>query len=141
MVAWLALCAVTLVVGVLVTRRLTARGRTLDAVLVVAIVGVLVSPVSWTHHWCFLVLVPVLLLVEQGRPKAVTWAMATVLVVAAISPYGWHLHGAGAVLASFSLVLAGAGLLAAMALAELRRPEWSQHAPGDVVDAPVSSVR
>ena len=125
--AWLALCAATLCVGAFLARRLARTGRTLEAILVVAVAGLLVSPVSWTHHWSWLVLAPVVLVAGQPRPRVVTWALGIVLVVAAISPYGWHLHGPGAVLASFSLVLCGAALLATMAAVEWRRGPARTH--------------
>ena len=43
-------------------------------------------------------------------------ATALALVVAVAAPYGWHLTGPGSVVAGFSLTLAGALLLAVMAL-------------------------
>lgn len=47
----LALLAVTLPI----VRRLAARGAQLEALLVSAGLGLLISPVSWTHHWVWVV--------------------------------------------------------------------------------------
>jgi alpha-1,2-mannosyltransferase len=120
---WLALCAATLAVGCLVARRYAVRGRRLDALLAIALTGVLVSPISWTHHWTWVALVAMVLLARQPRAPAVTAAMWGLLVVAVVAPYGWHVTGAGSVVPGFSLLGAGAVLLAAMALAERRGGE------------------
>lgn len=132
---WLALCALTVAAGCLIVRRALAAGRELDAILAIAVTGLLVSPVSWTHHWCWVALVPVALLATRSRPIAVTAAFWLLLVTAILSPYGWHVTGAGSVVPGFCLVGAGALLLAVMA-ATSRRPRAI--APqGDEVRAPV----
>ena len=115
---WLALCAVTLFVGCLVARRCALAGRRLDGILAIAVTGVLVSPISWTHHWCWVAVVPVVLLAGRSRPVAVTVAMWLLLLVAVVAPYGWHVTGAGSVVPGFSLLLAGALLLATMAVSQ-----------------------
>ncbi|MDQ2756728.1 MAG: glycosyltransferase 87 family protein, partial [Actinomycetota bacterium] len=52
---WLALVAVTGVLAVAATRRRAQRGDDLGALLSTAAGGLLVSPVSWTHHWVWVV--------------------------------------------------------------------------------------
>ncbi|MBO0839446.1 MAG: DUF2029 domain-containing protein [Sciscionella sp.] len=65
--AWLAASAVTVVLGALATRACLARGERVLALCAVAVVGLLVSPVSWTHHWVWIV--PILLaLADRARP-------------------------------------------------------------------------
>jgi alpha-1,2-mannosyltransferase len=117
---WLALCAVTLAVGAFVVRRCVLRTRVLDAILATAVTGLLVSPVSWTHHWCWVALVPIALLAPRPRHWALATAMWVLVATAVIAPYGWHLTGPGSVVSGFSLVGAGALLLVVMALVERR---------------------
>ncbi len=52
---WLGLVAVTGALTVLATWRRTRRGDDLGALLSAAVGGLLVSPVSWTHHWVWVV--------------------------------------------------------------------------------------
>ncbi|SDD31156.1 glycosyltransferase 87 family protein [Actinokineospora iranica] len=44
-----------LAVAALVVHRLDRRGESMGALLVTAFAGLLVSPVSWTHHWVWVV--------------------------------------------------------------------------------------
>lgn len=48
---WLVLALVTLVLGLWCARLWWQRGEPLLALAVVGLTGLLVSPVSWTHHW------------------------------------------------------------------------------------------
>lgn len=58
---WLTLVALVIVAGSLIMLRLFHRGLHLDAWLVNAVVMLLISPVSWSHHWVWLgLLLPVL---------------------------------------------------------------------------------
>lgn len=123
---WLALCAVTAVLGVLAVRRSLRGGLVVDAVVATAITGLLVSPVSWTHHWCWVTLLAVALCVARARSAVVSACMWLLLAVAVAAPYGWHVSGAGAVVVDFSLLLAGAALLGAMAAS---RPRVAAAAP------------
>ncbi|GAB3940100.1 glycosyltransferase family 87 protein [Corynebacterium tapiri] len=50
-VLWLVLVLATIGLGALLMVALLRRGLTVDAVLVNAIVMLLISPVSWSHHW------------------------------------------------------------------------------------------
>ncbi|MBM7771770.1 alpha-1,2-mannosyltransferase [Actinokineospora baliensis] len=45
----------TLVLAAVVVRRLHIKGDNLGALLVTAAAGLMVSPVSWTHHWVWVV--------------------------------------------------------------------------------------
>jgi len=126
---WLVLCAVTVCVGYLVARRCVTAGRRLDALLAITVTGLLVSPISWTHHWSWLAVVPVALLAVRPRPAAVTAALWLLLAVAIAAPYGWHVTGAGSVVPGFSLLGAGALLLATMAVVELRGTRPAPMAP------------
>ena len=56
---WLVLSLASLAVGFVLTRWLVVASRTAEAVLVLALTELLVSPVSWTHHWSWLTVVPI----------------------------------------------------------------------------------
>ncbi|WP_084467529.1 glycosyltransferase 87 family protein [Actinokineospora inagensis] len=76
----LALYAVTslvaLTVGALLVRRLHRDGDNLGALLVTAAVGLLVSPVSWTHHWVWVIPFIGYLITRRNW-----WALVAVAVV------------------------------------------------------------
>jgi alpha-1,2-mannosyltransferase len=63
-----------------VVRRLAARGQHLEALLVSAGFGLLVSPVSWTHHWVWVV--PLFgLVVTRAAATGRLWWLAAFCVV------------------------------------------------------------
>jgi alpha-1,2-mannosyltransferase len=71
---------VLLAVVVPVVRRLAARGARWEALLVTAGFGLLVSPVSWTHHWVWVV--PLFgLLAARAVATGRYWCVAAVCVV------------------------------------------------------------
>jgi alpha-1,2-mannosyltransferase len=121
MAVWLGLCVATLCVGAFVAHRCLRRRHHLDAMLAIAVTGVLVSPISWTHHWSFVALVPVALCWPVPRALVVRLALSLLLAVAVVAPYGWHVQGSGSGWPGFSLLGAGALLLATMAVTEWRR--------------------
>lgn len=54
---WLVLAVTTIVLGGWLMLALLRRGLRVDAVLVNAMIMLLVSPVSWSHHWVWLTLI------------------------------------------------------------------------------------
>ena len=64
-VVWTAACLATLALTVWAVRRVLAAGEPTLALICVALFGLVVSPVSWSHHW--------------------VWALPTVLVTAALA--------------------------------------------------------
>jgi alpha-1,2-mannosyltransferase len=52
-------------------RRLHRRGEVLGALLVTAFCGLLISPISWTHHWVWLVPLAGLLVTRAVRTPGV----------------------------------------------------------------------
>ena len=52
---WLAAAAVTLVVGLASAVALSRAGHALAGVLTCALTGLLISPISWDHHWVWIV--------------------------------------------------------------------------------------
>ncbi len=79
---WYPIAAVVAVVGFWIAVRVQRRGPELAGVLVCALTGLLVSPVSWSHHWVWLVPAGVLgfhVAFQRG-----TWQAWTALVAAAV---------------------------------------------------------
>lgn len=71
LICWLAAGVLVIVLGGLAARRWRRAGQDPPALIAVAMVGLLVSPVAWSHHWVWLV--PTLLvlahLAMQRRSK------------------------------------------------------------------------
>jgi len=98
-IAWLALSAAVIVVTAAGMRRALAAGEPAWALSLNAFAGLLVSPVSWTHHWVW---AEPALLVLSVLPRRHSWragptAAVAGLVVFTVSP-AWLLppgHDAG----------------------------------------------
>lgn len=93
-VAWLALVAAVVVAGWIGVRRLRRAGRDVEAMLVVAAVGLLCSPVSWSHHWVWVVPAMLVLAVALPRP-AVALAMGALATVFLVGPHWLFPYGDG----------------------------------------------
>ncbi len=112
------------------------RGHRLAGTMCCAITGLLVSPVSWTHHWVWAVPLLVWLTTAAWRHRSWRYALAAAVAAAIFSgflaiPWPGHPPSAGLMAASDQYVLYGLALLAAAALAlarETRRglPRWPQ---------------
>jgi len=95
---WLVLALATLVVGTFVAWRCVQSQRQSLAVLSVALVGLLVSPISWSHHWVWVLLIPPMLIGQrrsdtQPVVRALLWG---VVGLAVLGPYWWFRTGAAA---------------------------------------------
>jgi alpha-1,2-mannosyltransferase len=101
--AYLALAAVILVLGVTAAAVLHRSGRPVAGWVTCALTGLLVSPISWDHHWIWVVPVIVLLADAAVRARgAARWAWAAgAACVAAVygdwpyfnGPLMWVPHG------------------------------------------------
>jgi alpha-1,2-mannosyltransferase len=117
-VPWLALELIVGCWGLVMAYLAHRRGDEVLAVLLTAVTGLVVSPISWVHHWVWALPVG-LLLWRRCWPAAVLW-----LVLFVVQPIFWVPHGGGLdytqhglqVIAGNSLVLAGLVLLAAAPL-------------------------
>ena len=89
--AWIALSLVTVLVGTFVAWRSVHTGQRSLAVVAIALVGLLVSPISWTHHWVWVLLIPpVLIGPRRHRMEPVTRAMLWGIVgITMAAPYWW----------------------------------------------------
>lgn len=131
-VLWLALCGVVVVVGGLVLRRLAADRRPLvESVLVLSLVEVLVSPISWTHHWSWMAVAPLAAVSLWRDHRALAVAAVAVVLVCAAAPYLWGVrHGLGGFVTDNSLVLAGGAVLLVSAWSLLRAGHPTVTGPG-----------
>ncbi|MFF0778844.1 glycosyltransferase 87 family protein [Streptomyces sp. NPDC003720] len=115
---WAAVAAVVTALGLAVAVRAELRGARAWAVCACAVTALLVSPVSWTHHWVWCVpLVP--LLWTRGHRAT---ALGTALVFCSYAPW-WvphgparpELHQNGAQMALSALYAGAAALFLALA--------------------------
>jgi alpha-1,2-mannosyltransferase len=87
---WIASAAVVAVLGLAAAVAAELRGRRDWAVCACAVTALLISPVSWTHHWVWCV--PLVLLLWSHGPR--TAALGTLLVFCSYAPW-WVPHGTG----------------------------------------------
>ena len=105
--AWIAVGMALSVVTLVVVGTLAARlapTQPLPAGLAVAMGGLLISPISWTHHWCWLVLAPLVMWqLRASRSLVVLWGL--VAIDAMVAPYWIFRRGTSGLLAGASLVV------------------------------------
>jgi alpha-1,2-mannosyltransferase len=112
------------------------RGHRLAGFVCCAVTGLLVSPISWTHHWIWDVPLLVWLTTTAWRRRSWRYALAAAAAVAIFSgflaiPWPGHPPSPGLMAASDQYVLYGLALLAATAMALAREtrsglPCWPQ---------------
>lgn len=88
-VVWLATVLVVAGTGLALAVWAHRRGEDRLGVLVTAGVGLLISPVSWEHHWVWLVPLTIYLVVRAVRGGTALWRALLVVLVAALAwrPY------------------------------------------------------
>nr|WP_235022882.1 glycosyltransferase 87 family protein [Amycolatopsis alkalitolerans] len=123
--AALLIAAVLAVPAVWLVRRLHRRGEELAALLVTAFLGLLASPVSWSHHWVWVV--PLIALLVAKRQWV--WTAAVVVLFAScvvmLVPNGGDTEftwGLGWSVLGNAYVLAAALGILGLAARELRLP-------------------
>jgi alpha-1,2-mannosyltransferase len=114
-VLWVLLCAAVVVLGVLVSSRLASDHRPLvESVLILALVELLISPISWSHHWCWMAVAPIAAVSLWRDRRWTSVFVIAAIVVSVIAPYWWGIHrGFWGFVADNSLVLVGAWVLLA----------------------------
>jgi alpha-1,2-mannosyltransferase len=118
---WYAAAALMAIGGLAVAVRAHRRGHRLAGAVCCRITGLLVSPISWTHHWIWAVPLLVLLTVAAWRRRSYWIGLAAVLTAivfsaAAALPSTWGPFGLGSILSANAYVWCGAAVLLATAL-------------------------
>ncbi|HEY2279852.1 MAG TPA: glycosyltransferase 87 family protein [Streptosporangiaceae bacterium] len=67
---WLAAALVVGVAGLTVAVLVSRRGYELSGIVLCAVTGLLISPISWTHHWVWAVVPGLVLVVAGDRRRA-----------------------------------------------------------------------
>jgi alpha-1,2-mannosyltransferase len=127
--AWYLAAVVVAGLGLAVAAAATRTGYEVEGVVLCGLTGVLVSPISWTHHWVWVVpgLVAALARVldrPPGRRLVPAAGLAGVTLLFAVSPVWWppaggdaeYRHSTVQRLAADSYLLAGIACLAAVAV-------------------------
>jgi alpha-1,2-mannosyltransferase len=91
---WIAAAAAVVIVGLITAAVLYRAGHPVPAMLACALTGLLVSPLSWDHHWVWVALGIALLAhlgaQARGQVRAAWWVAATgLLVVFGAWPQFW----------------------------------------------------
>jgi len=86
-VAWLLSAAIVAAVGLWQARSLSGRGHEIGAIAIVGLTAVLISPVSWIHHFVWLPIV-IGVLLHDGRNWR-QWLFAAAIFVFFVVPVPW----------------------------------------------------
>ena len=138
--AWLALSLLTVLVGTFVAWRCVRSERQSLALIAIALVGLMVSPISWSHHWIWVVLIPPALVVPRRHDTArvVRIMLWGIVAIAVAAPYWWVSSGAGADALEAVLPLWTFLTLVVWCRAEfVRSPGHDRAHPPAVVSAPI----
>ena len=84
---WIAVAVVVAVTGFAVVRRLARQGRETEAIAVTALLGVLLSPVSWIHHYLAVVVVIGAILADGRSRRRIAIAAGTTAFFALTIPW------------------------------------------------------
>jgi alpha-1,2-mannosyltransferase len=81
------------VVGLLIAAGAYRRSSPVLGLLVVGATESLASPVSWSHHYIWMILLVAWLALAEDRPRAGEWYALGVAVLLWAAPYWWVPHG------------------------------------------------
>jgi alpha-1,2-mannosyltransferase len=88
---WALLALGVVVLAVLAARRAVKAGHDVGALIAIAAAGLLISPVSWSHHWVWVA--PAMLMVGWSIWRARAWRYLWVWLLAGavfcLGPFGW----------------------------------------------------
>ena len=132
---WLVAALVTGLAGLAVAVWAHRRGHRLAGTVCCAITGLLVSPLSWTHHWVWVVPLLVWLTATAWRHRSVTCGLAAAVGAALFSgllsiPWPGHPPRPELMLASDQYVLYGLAILVGTALALARERRFPRRRSG-----------
>ena len=84
---WAAVAVLVAVAGFAVARRLARESREMEGLAVTALLGALLSPVSWVHHYLVVVVVIGAILADGRSPRRVAIAAGTAVFFALTIPW------------------------------------------------------
>ncbi len=114
---WAALAVAVAVAGFALVRRLAGESREMEAIAVTALLWVLLSPVSWIHHFVVVVLVIGAILADgRSRPRVVIAAATATFFALTVPWWGQSLLGQPGVPALAARVVQDAFGIAAVVL-------------------------
>jgi alpha-1,2-mannosyltransferase len=114
---WAVIAAAVAVAGFTVVRRLARQSRDLEAIAVTALLGVLLSPVSWIHHFIVVVVAIGAILADGRSPRRVAIAVGTAVFFSLTVPWwGRSLLGVPGMPAPAARVVEDGFAIAALAL-------------------------
>lgn len=87
---WVALCVLVLAVGVLAMRRALRGGNVAMAMAVNAALSLLVSPISWGHHWVYVAPALLVMTGSCARLRSRGWTAATAVTAAIFVLHPYH---------------------------------------------------
>ncbi len=93
--AWLGLSLGTAVLGTFVAWRCVNEERRSLGIIAVALVGLLISPISWTHHWIWVLLIPPMLIGPRRHEtrSVVRMMLWGIVALTMLAPYWWFSSG------------------------------------------------
>jgi len=93
--AWLLLSLMTLVASAFVAWRCVSTKQKAPAIIATALAYLLISPISWTHHWVWVLLIPALTPRHRSSdiPQSVRVMLWGLIVLTVAAPYWWFSHG------------------------------------------------
>jgi alpha-1,2-mannosyltransferase len=137
-VLWAILVLATVACGVFLAARLTAAKRTAETVMALALTELLISPVSWTHHWSWVAIAPIAAVSLWRVHRAVAWLLVVLVGLTVLAPYLWIQSGPPSYVFGNSLVLTGAVILVVWTASEwpvrtkVRRRQWPRFRVGSL---------
>jgi alpha-1,2-mannosyltransferase len=119
-IVWILLSLATVAVGSFVVWRAIETGRAAPAIFATALIGLLISPISWTHHWVWVVLIAPMIF--GSPPVSVTprigRLLGYLLLLTCAAPYWWIQGGVAADAIDALLPVSAAAILTVWAAAE-----------------------
>jgi len=94
-VAWVLLSLMALAAAAFVSWRCVNAGQKAPAMVATALAGLLASPISWTHHWIWVLLIPALMPRHRtsGIPRSVQVMLWGLIALTVAAPYWWFSYG------------------------------------------------
>lgn len=133
-IIWILFSLATVAVGSFVVVRCLKANQAAEAIVATALIGLLVSPISWTHHWVWVILIPAMIFCRRGADIApsVELPLLGVVMLTCAAPYWWLQRGAASDVLEAVLPLCAGIVLAVWAVAN-RKETTPAPAGGDHV--------